>query len=126
LKVIIDVNLSALWAAYLRDRGHEAEHWSSIGAHNAEDSEIMFYAAANNAVILTGDMDFAEIHAYENSVKPSVIQIRAKDMLPSAQGPMVVRALTIGASNLEFGAVVTIKATRMRIAKLPIGTTEPR
>jgi predicted nuclease of predicted toxin-antitoxin system len=126
LKVIVDVNLSATWADFLRERGHEAEHWSHVGAHDADDREIMAYAAKLDAIILTGDMDFAEIHAFENSVKPSVIQIRAKDMLPAAQGHLVVRALTIGAMNLKLGAVVTIKASRMRVAKLPIGTTEPR
>ena len=126
MKVIIDVNLSSVWAKYLQDRGHEANHWSALGEHNAKDHVIMAYAAEKNAVILTGDMDFAEIHAFENSIKPSVIQIRAKDLLPTAQGPWVARALTIGASDLELGAVVTIKGTRMRIAKLPIATTEPR
>ena len=126
MKVIIDVNLSAVWAKYLQGRGHEAVHWSEIGEHNASDLVIMANAAENDAVILTGDMDFAEIHAFENSVKPSVIQIRAKDLLPPAQGPLVTRALTIGASDLVLGAVVTIKGTRMRIAKLPIATTEPR
>jgi hypothetical protein len=42
------------------------------------------------------------------------------------QGHLVVRALTIGATNLKQGAVVTIKASRMRVSKLPIGTTERR
>jgi predicted nuclease of predicted toxin-antitoxin system len=126
LKVIIDVNLSVAWALYLREHGHDAEHWSHIGAHDAEDQEIMAYAAQLDAVILTGDMDFAEIHAFENSVRPSIIQIRAKDMLPEVQGHLVVRALTIGATNLKQGAVVTIKASRMRVSKLPIGTTERR
>ena len=86
----------------------------------------MAQARDADAIILTGDMDFAEIHAFESSVKPSVIQLRAKDMLPAALGALVVRALTIGGSNLALGAVITIKGERMRIAKLPIGTTEPR
>jgi len=126
LKVVIDVNLSAVWAKYLHDRGHAALHWSQLGAHNASDRVIMGYAAENEAVILTGDMDFAEIHAFDNSVKPSIIQIGAKDLLPTTLGPLVIRALNIGAYDLKLGAVVTIKGTRMRIAKLPIATTEPR
>jgi predicted nuclease of predicted toxin-antitoxin system len=126
LRVIVDVNLSAAWADYLRERGHEADHWSQLGSHDAEDLEIMTYAAKLDAIILTGDMDFAEIHAFENSLKPSIIQLRAKDLLPAAQGHLVVRALTIGAVNLKLGAVITIRASRMRVSKLPIGTTEPR
>lgn len=124
--MIVDVNLSATWAQYLRERGHDAEHWTGIGDHTAEDTEIMAYAVQHDAVILTGDMDFASIHAFEQSTKPSIIQLRAKDLLPSAQGHLVARALTIGASNLRLGAVITIKASRMRIAKLPIGNTDPR
>jgi predicted nuclease of predicted toxin-antitoxin system len=126
LKVIVDVNLSAVWVAYLKERGHDTAHWSSIGEHNASDREIMRHCAEVEAIILTGDMDFAEIHAFENSTKPSVIQLRAKDLLPTAQGHLVARALTIGASQLALGAVVTIKSTRMRVAKLPFATTETR
>ena len=126
MKVIVDVNLSAARVRFLRDRGHDAEHWSMIGEHNADDLAIMADARFIDVVILTGDMDFAEIHAFESSVKPSVIQLRAKDMLPSALGALVVRALTIGASDLALGAVITVKGSRMRIAKLPIGSTEPR
>jgi predicted nuclease of predicted toxin-antitoxin system len=126
LKVIVDVNLSAVWVAYLKERGHNVEHWSNIGLHNASDREIMRHCADVGAIILTGDMDFAEIHAFENSTKPSVIQLRAKDLLPTAQGHLVARALTIGASHLALGAVVTIKSTRMRVSKLPFSTTETR
>ncbi len=126
MKVIVDVNLSPVWAKFLQDRGYEAAHWSELGDHNAADRVIMAYSSDRDAVILTGDMDFAEIHAFENSIKPSVIQMRTKDLLPFTQGPLVVRALTIGATDLKLGAVITIKGTRMRIAKLPIATTEPR
>ena len=122
----MDVNLSAAWVAFLQGRGHEAEHWSLIGAHDAGDREIMAYCAGVGAVILTGDMDFAEMHAFEGTSRPSVIQLRAKDMLPIALGAEVARALAIAASHLALGAIVTIKSTRMRVAKLPIGNTEPR
>lgn len=126
MKVIVDVNLSAAWVSFLQDRGHEAEHWSRIGAHDAGDKEIMTYCANAGAVILTGDMDFSEMHAFEGTSHPSVIQLRAKDMLPSARGAEVARALAIAASHLALGAIVTIKSSRMRVVKLPIGTTEPR
>ena len=122
----MDVNLSAAWVNYLQGRGHEAEHWSLIGAHDADDREIMAYCAGAGAIVLTGDMDFAEIHAFEGASQPSVIQLRSRDMLPNALGAEVARALAIAASHLAQGAIVTIKSTRMRVAKLPIGTTEPR
>ena len=126
MKVVIDMNLSVAWVAYLRERGHDAEHWSRIGGHDSEDFEIMTYCRNEDAVILSGDLDFATIHAIEGSSKPSVIQLRARNKLPASEGPLVSRALTIGARNLMLGAIVTISSTRMRVAKLPIATTEPR
>lgn len=126
MKVVIDMNLSIAWVAYLRERGHDAEHWSRLGAHDSEDLEIMDYCRNEDAVILSGDLDFETIHAIEGSSKPSVIQLRARNKLPASEGPLVARALTIGARNLMLGAIVTISSTRMRVAKLPIATTEPR
>jgi predicted nuclease of predicted toxin-antitoxin system len=126
LKVVIDMNLSVAWVGYLRERGHDAEHWSSIGFHDSDDVEIMEHCRKHNAVILTGDLDFGMLHAFEGTSKPSVIQLRARDKLPESQGRLVARALTLGARDLALGAVVTITATRMRVAKLPIGNTDPR
>jgi predicted nuclease of predicted toxin-antitoxin system len=126
LKVVIDMNLSISWAAYLRERGHDAKHWTDIGTPDAEDLEIMEYCRKVDAIILSGDLDFTTIHAIEGSSKPSIIQLRSKNRLPAGEGPLVARALTIGASNLALGAIVTISSTRMRVAKLPIASTDPR
>ena len=68
---------------------------------------------------------FAAHYALQGSSKPSGIQLRAKDMLPENLGPLVIRALSIANTQLTKGAIVTIKASRMRITKLPIGNTEP-
>ena len=119
------MNLSLAWASYLVGRGHDAEHWSRIGDRNATDIEIATYCSNQGAIVLSGDLDFAAHHALQGSSKPSVIQLRAKDMLPENLGPLVIRALSIANTQLTKGAIVTIKASRMRITKLPIGNTEP-
>ncbi len=120
------MNLSVGWTAYLRERGHDAKHWSEIGSFDAPDAEIMEHCRKEGAIILSGDLDFATLHAIHGTDKPSVVQLRSKDRLPASIGPLVNRALTVGAGNLDSGAIVTISATRMRVAKLPIGSTEPR
>jgi predicted nuclease of predicted toxin-antitoxin system len=43
----------------LSEAGIDAAHWSRLGAHNAPDSEIMAFAAANNYIVLTHDLDFS-------------------------------------------------------------------
>ena len=124
MKVVVDMNLALEWVSFLNERGHMAEHWSRLGDSHATDLEIANYCSVQNAVVLSGDMDFAEYHALQSTAKPSVIQLRAKDMSPRNLGPLVVRALSIANNQLNKGAIVTIKGTRMRITKLPIGNTD--
>jgi predicted nuclease of predicted toxin-antitoxin system len=76
------MNLSPRWVGMLSAASIEAAHWSKLGAHNAPDSEIMAFAAANNYIVLTHDLDFSAILAATQGEKPSVVQIRAEDVNP--------------------------------------------
>jgi predicted nuclease of predicted toxin-antitoxin system len=51
MKLLVDMNLSPRWIAFLRKAGWEARHWSEVGKATATDSEIMGYAAANDYVV---------------------------------------------------------------------------
>ncbi|MBX3170258.1 MAG: DUF5615 family PIN-like protein [Candidatus Eremiobacteraeota bacterium] len=44
MTILLDMNLSPRWVAFLSDHGHHAVHWSSVGAAAAPDIEIMNYA----------------------------------------------------------------------------------
>jgi predicted nuclease of predicted toxin-antitoxin system len=57
--------------------------------------------------------------AYRKS-GPSVIQIRSQDVLPSAIGEIVLRAIRTAQPYLEAGALVTVDPFRHRIRLLPI------
>ena len=84
MKILIDMNLSPRWVALFRSAGIEANHWSAVGARDAPDTAIMAYAANNDWIVLTSDLDFSSILAATRGGKPSVVQIRAKDVIPSA------------------------------------------
>jgi predicted nuclease of predicted toxin-antitoxin system len=45
MKVLLDMNLTPRWVLFLRDAGFEAQHWSQAGRPDADDDEIMSYAA---------------------------------------------------------------------------------
>ena len=124
MKVLVDMNLSPRWVQLLRDAGWEAAHWSTVGKANAKDSEITAYAAANNYVILTHDLDFGAILAATGQSIPSVVQIRAGDVSPKAVGEQTVAALRHMASQLEAGALVTIESDRTRLRLLPLKPEE--
>ena len=120
MKVLIDMNLSPRWTETLAHAGLEAKHWSSVGANNALDSEIMLHAKENGYVVLTHDLDFSAILAATKGDKPSVVQIRAEDLSPEAIGRQIVLALRQLAAELEDGALVTIDPNRVRIRVLPL------
>lgn len=120
MKLIIDMNLSPRWVGVLASVGIEAAHWSTVGAKNALDSEIMAYARANNHVVLTHDLDFSAILAASHGKKPSVVQIRAEDVSPEIIGKQVIAALQQMAYELEEGALLTIDPARTRLRVLPL------
>jgi predicted nuclease of predicted toxin-antitoxin system len=120
MKFLIDVNLSPLWVSFLAEKGFTAIHWSTIGEPWAADSEILDFAAANDWILFTHDLDFGMLLAALRTNRPSVIQVRAQDVLPSAIGDLVVRAIQTAESNLEAGALVAVEPYRHRIRALPI------
>ena len=124
MKLIVDMNLSPRWVGVLADAGFKAAHWSTLGANNAPDSEIMAYARANNYVVLTHDLDFGTILAATHGEKPSVVQIRADDVSPDVIGKQVITALRQMASELGEGALLTIDPNRTRLRVLPLRPKE--
>jgi predicted nuclease of predicted toxin-antitoxin system len=120
MKLLVDMNLSPRWVAVLVDAGFEAAHWSTLGAKNAPDPEIMAYAKINDFVVLTHDLDFGAILAATHGEKPSVVQIRAENVSPGVIAAQVIAALRQMASELEEGALLTVDANRTRLRVLPL------
>jgi predicted nuclease of predicted toxin-antitoxin system len=109
-----------MWVQFLVAHGIEAAHWSTIGKASAPDARILDYAASNGFVVFTHDLDFGMLLAARRSNGPSVIQVRTQDVLPSAIGGVVLRAIEAAHHHLETGAIVTVDLVRNRIRILPI------
>ena len=120
MKVLIDMNLSPLWVSFLTEKGFKAVHWSTVGQPTAPDSDIFDFAAANDWIVFTHDLDFGMLLAALRTGRPSVIQVRTQDVLPSAIGDIVLRAIHATQPNLEAGALVTVDSFRHRVRVLPI------
>lgn len=124
MKLLVDMNLSPRWIALLTNAGVPAIHWSTVGANNAPDAQIMAYATVNDYVVLTNDLDFSAILAATHGEKPSVVQIRADDLRPEAIGAQVVAALKQMDAQLEDGALLTVDPNRTRLRLLPLHPVE--
>lgn len=84
MKILIDMNLSPDWTAFLEAENIEAVHWSSVGKPDAPDEEIMRFARENDFAVFTHDLDFGAMLALTQAMSPSVLQVRAQDILPAS------------------------------------------
>ncbi len=114
------MNLSPRWVKFLSAAGFEAVHWSSLGDATAPDTEIMSFAAGNDYIVLTHDLDFGAILAATRGGKPSVVQLRAGDLSPERLGTLVITGLRKTESELVEGALLSIDALRTRVRLLPL------
>lgn len=120
MKLLVDMNLSPAWAPALRAAGWEAVHWSALGDPRATDAEIMRLARDQGWTVFTHDLDFGALLAHTQSGKPSVFQVRARDVTPDHLGPLVFRTLRQFSAELEAGALVAVDEAGQRVRLLPL------
>ena len=118
--LLVDMNLSPDWISVLQRHGWQAIHWSEVGEARASDEEIMRWAVARQYVVFTHDLDFGRILALTRGTGPSVLQVRAQNVLPDyLEGP-VIAALNQHEADLTSGALVVVDESRSRVRVLPI------
>ena len=114
------MNISPDWISVLESHGWETVHWSEVGDIRATDSEIMSWAIANDFVVFTHDLDFGALLAVTQARSPSVIQIRAQDIMPTHVEAAVVAALHQFEALLEQGALISVDYLHARARVLPL------
>lgn len=72
MRLLVDMNLSPAWVAFLSQAGFDAAHWSTLGSAGASDHEIMAHAKLNGYVMLTHDLDFSAILALRGATNPAL------------------------------------------------------
>jgi len=114
------MNLPPRWVDAFAAAGWEAVHWSQVGAPTASDREIMAWARENAYIVFTHDLDFSALLAAAQGEEPSVILVRAQNILPEAIGNLVINALNQFQDELEKGAIITLDPVRARVRILPL------
>jgi predicted nuclease of predicted toxin-antitoxin system len=80
----------------------------------------MDWALANQCVIFTHDLDFGTMLAVTQAAGPSVIQVRAQDVLPEHLEGIVVPVLQQYETQLEAGALIVVDERKARLRILPL------
>ena len=79
MKFLIDAQLPPSLAAWLRDKGHDADHVMAVSGLDASDSAIWDLAVAGGYVIVTKDRDFVE-WARSRTPRARIVWIRLGNM----------------------------------------------
>ena len=120
MKILLDMNIPIQWEETLNAAGHEARHWRDVGKIDAPDTELMTWADQHGFVVFTHDLDFGALLFATNAQSPSVIQLRAANILPDAMGELILQTLKDIESELEQGALVIIDPKKKRLRMLPL------
>lgn len=114
------MNLSPNWVETFIRQGWESCHWSTVGDVRAADREIMEWAAINDWIVFTHDLDFGALLAASEAHGPSVILVRAQDVLPDHLGPIVIESIQQNRHALSERALIVIDEARQRVRILPL------
>lgn len=120
MRFLIDMCLSPRAAQYLRDIGHEATHLYERGLHKLPDRDIFSLARREEAVLLTHDLDFADLVAASGERLPSVVIFRLRSMNPDNVNHHLGLLLDAHSERLRQGAVVSLTERRVRVRSLPL------
>lgn len=120
MKFVVDMALSPKTVIALRNSEYEAVRVNELGMAKSRDREILEYAAKNDMVVLTADLDFGDILAFTGYNKPSVTIFRLKDPSPDHVNSLLLSAISHIKDSLDKGSIVVIDDYRIRIRELPV------
>ncbi|MBH0203310.1 MAG: DUF5615 family PIN-like protein [Nitrospira sp.] len=100
-------------------RGHDIRHFSEEGLERLSDPLILKKAEQEERLIMTCDLDFADLLALSARSLLSAILVRLQDQTPGSVIPRLVQVLNECREALTSGAIVTIEEARYRLRRKP-------
>jgi predicted nuclease of predicted toxin-antitoxin system len=116
VKFLLDANMPRAAAEVMRMRGHSAERVRDIGLGDASDVRIAQHALSIGAVLVTRDLDFADVRRYPPSQHGGLIVLRMPDESTAIQiADVVGRFLALTDLVLKLpGHLVILEPGRAR------------
>jgi len=113
----LDENMPADLATHLRDAGHEVADVVEEGLAGEDDPPVLAAATAEGRILLTFDLDFADVRHYAPGTHAGIVVFRLHDQRwKTLQGP-VTRLVAGGKlEDLERGLAI-VDETRVRFKR---------
>ena len=121
LRFLLDMGIGQSVSLWLKSLGHDAVHLNDEGLYKLADNFILEKAVNENRIILTTDMDFGQLLAFNKSIQASVIQFRTSTFTPTNTRNKLELFFE---EFLDYPPVdhfiITFEDSRIRHRKLPI------
>ena len=121
MKFLIDMPLSPVLAAWLREQGHDAVHADQIGLSRSPDTMILARAKGEHRTIVTADLDYPRLLALGGATNPSVILFRDGDWSDAEIVQRMEEILRAIAPEDISESILVVDRDRVRRRRLPIG-----
>lgn len=120
MKFLLDMGISPKIAVLLRQSGYDAVHLLDQRLHTLPDPKIMQKARVEVRILLTHDLDFADLLAASGAQLPSVVIFRLRNMRPEQVDRHLQLVIRQYAAELENGAIISVSEGQVRIRQLPV------
>jgi predicted nuclease of predicted toxin-antitoxin system len=121
MRFLADMGISQRVVTWLREQSHDAVHLRDQGLQRLANGDICTKAMQESRIILTWDLDFAEILALSRQQIVSAVIFRLHNTRSVHVIHRLERVLTESAQDLEDGAIISVEERRHRVRLLPVG-----
>lgn len=120
MKCLVDVGVSRTTVQVLRGQGHEVLSLIEEHLERLSDAEILQKAKQEACIVVTFDLDFADLLALGAHTLLSVVIFRLYNQTPPSVTPRLLQVLEECGKDLVTGAIVTVEDSRYRLRRLPL------
>jgi predicted nuclease of predicted toxin-antitoxin system len=121
LKFKLDENLPADLAKLLRESGHDVADVFEEGLAGADDTPVLSAASAEDRVLLTFDLDFADIRYYPPGKHGGIVVFRLHDQRWQAMEGAVKRLLAMKTLEGIARGLAIVDESRVRLKRAKKG-----
>ncbi len=111
----LDENLPVELAALLRRAGHDVATVLDQGLGGAKDPELAFLCAEEGRVLVTFDIDFADISTYPPEASSGIVVLRLRNQSRANVLETGLRLVPALSDSLAQGELWIVEESRIRV-----------
>lgn len=117
MRFLLDANIPRVVAHVITSHGHLVEHVIDSSLNCATDDIIAKHAVRDAAVLITRDMDFADLRRYPTATTPGVVVLRVPDDMTAEDIAKVVENFlrALGDATVLTGRLAIVEGNRYRL-----------